>query len=372
MNIAYHYKHFFNISNENSFCWMHNETGVNSPGSNISDNFEAINYLPKWFPTAGRAVSNVVCYTGFILNFLIALVLLKNRHLRKEGLTPCIVSLTLANIILYTCGIGYKLSKHVISPKTQTRCQTYGMITFITMLCSAINLFGIAALRCVKFNFSTKFENGTFQKASILTAIISWAAAFLILMPTATGNWGQFGWECKSKRCRFINYNSDGTLQTTAPEKLYYGLLISIGIFNLVMNLGTYIKVKIDCNKTASDIEMFDLDAAQRVLEKEKKVTKMLVVDSAQYLALFLPKAILQLKDPNSPNNQPLTHLIFFTIWYISGLIEALVILLFQRKYRKEIWATLQSICPCTKKESNSIDATISRRKTFESRNKTR
>lgn len=350
---------------------MHNESTSVIEGSNTTDSFTAIKYLPSWFITAGRTYAYVVCFSGLILNFLIVVALLRNRRLRKESLTPCMVSLTIANILIYICGIGYKLSKRVLSPKSQTRCHTYGAALFVSMLCSAINLFGIASLRCVKFNFSRRFEDETFKRASLLIAIGSWIGACVILMPTITGNWGQFGWECKSKRCRFINYNNDGTLLTTEPEKMYYSLKVAIGIINLLMNLGTYIKVKQDCKKTASDIEGFNIKAASHILNKEKRVTKMLGLDSLQYLVLFLPKAILHLKDPNSPNNEPLTHLIFFTLWYTSGLIEALVILLFQRKYRKEIFVMLQSIFSCSKNESSTFDTTTFKRNTFETRNKT-
>ena len=368
--MALHYKHFFNNSNKNEFCWMHNDSMIEE--SDKTDAFTAIKYLPSWFIPAGRTYAHVVCFSGLTLNFLIAAVLLKNSRLRKESLTPCIVSLTMANILCYIGGIGYKLSKRVLSPKSQFRCHTYGAAVFISMLCSAINLFGIASLRCIKFNFSRRFEDETFKRASLLIAIGSWIGACAILMPTATGNWGQFGWECKSKRCRFINYNNYGTLTMTEPEKMYYSLKIAIGIVNLLMNLGTYIKVKQDCKKTASDIEGFNLKAASYILKKEKRVTKMLVLDSLQYLVLFLPKAILHLKDPYSPTNEPLTHLIFFTLWYTSGFIEALVILLFQRKYRKEILVMLRSICSCSKNEPTAAESTNSKRKVFESRHRNR
>ena len=146
-----------------------------------------------------------------------------------------------------------------------------------------------------------------------------------------------------------INLNNERPTTTTEPEKMYYSLLIAIGIVTLLMNLGTYVKVKTDCRKTASDIKGFNLKVASHVLSQEKRVTKMLGLDSAQYLILFLPMAILQLKDPNSPNKEPLTHLMLFTLWYTSGFIEALVILLFQRKYRKEITVMLQSFVACDK-----------------------
>ena len=110
------------------------------------------------------------------------------------------------------------------------------------------------------------------------------------------------------------------------------------------MNIGTYIKVKQDIKKAASDIESFSIKVASHILNKEKRVTTMLGLDSLQYLLLFLPIAILHLKDPNSPNNEPLTHLVFYTLWYTSGFIEALVILLFQRKYRKEILVMLKQV----------------------------
>ena len=366
--MSFHYKYFFNNSDENEYCWMHDESDLKFSSLRENETFTSIKYLPKWFTIAGRTYAHLVCYSGLVLNFLIATALLRNRNLRKESLTPCVLSINFANIFLYICGLGYKLSKYVLSPKTQTRCHTFGMAGFVMMLCSAANLFAIASLRCVKFNCAKKFENETFKIASVLTAITSWIAACLVVMPTAIGVWGQFGWECKSKRCRFINRNNDGIQLTTEPEKMYYILLILMGIVSLLMNLGTYVKVKEDCKKLLSEIEDFDQGAAASILNKEKRATLMLVIDTAQYLICFLPKAILHLKDPDSPNKEPLTHLIFFTLWYTSGLIEAVVILSFQKKYRNEIKTLFQFICPFAKQQSIPCDSRTSKIRMLECR----
>ena len=363
-----HYKFLFNDSHQNEFCWMSNESTFMMAVSNKSGAFTAIKYLPDWFTNARRTYQYTVCFSGLILNFLIATALFKNRHLRQESLTPCVVSLTIANIVTYICGFGYTLSKHIFS---RIRCPTYGGAILGTMLCSSLNLFGIASLRCVKFNFSTRLESKTFKRASLFIAIFSWIGACIIIMPTATGNWGQFGWECMHRKCRFINYNNDGAQVTWEPEKVYYSLLITIGFANFLMNLGTYIKVKKDCKNIATDIEGFDSKASLHILRKEKQVTKMLGFDSAQYLILCLPKAIFHLMDPNSINNESLSYIIVSILWYTSGFIEALTILLFQRKYRKEIMETLQSICLCYKNKSGPVEVTISKQETIELRYRT-
>lgn len=324
--MASHYKVYSNSSDSYEFCFM--------PSLNISV-LGIINQTLKYpqaepFPKAGGiAFQFAIALFEITTNGLIGFELLKNKKLRGETITPSILSLVGANMLFLSVGLAYSFCSD-----TQLRCQILGMSGYGLMLCTAFNLFGIAIR---KLYFATRINEKMFRGSSVLVAVSSWLVTFIVLLPTAIGRWGQVAVECNSWSCTLINVNEDGSNTGYSIAKIYYISYIIIGISNIVLNLATYCKIQSYGNAISSEIGKLNSNTQADLMKRERNLAIMMGTDSTLYVVFLIPRAILFFIDPYPMITAHGVARSFYSLWASTAIVEPILVLIFQEKYRKEI-----------------------------------
>lgn len=84
-----------------------------------------------------------------------------------------------------------------------------------------------------------------FQHACKVLPIFAWVLSYLPLIPILSKQYGQFGFECKTRMCIVINMNSDQTPTSRHPKDTIGLAIILIAILLIMLNVTTYLKVKV-------------------------------------------------------------------------------------------------------------------------------
>lgn len=185
-----------NSSQYFDFCWLkHNSTLNKSSLNQIDTDFV---YSDTLASIAG-SFNVFQSVSGTILNVLVILALFKSTELRKERLTPSIISIAVTDFLFseYVLPIA-TVSWFIGDVHLPYGCEFYAFSTYGLYLCSAFNLLGIAVIRCIGVHFKGRIKTRTLKKLSWIIPLLGWITSTIWLLPTLVGEWGQFGFECKS------------------------------------------------------------------------------------------------------------------------------------------------------------------------------
>ena len=321
--MASHYKVYLNITTPMEYCFM---PSINMSTLGIID--QTVKYDNKTNDVSiGITILQylyffIIAAIGIIINGLIALVLMKNKKMRNEVITCAILSQVISNLLFCIFNLF------------PAGCKVDQMITLGLMLCSAFNLLGIGILRLIKLYFDEKVNENMFHRLCVFVAIFSWIFAFIVLLPTAIGKWGQIDIECNNESCVLINVNADGSNTGFSNAQLYLSCYVVIGISNIILNIVAYLKIQSYFQNIASDINS---NLTMDLLRKEAKIARTMGADSALYAIFPIPLAILYFIDPYSTTTVPEITLTLYNLWVSTAIVEPLLLLKFQEKYRKEI-----------------------------------
>ena len=328
--MASHYKIYLNDSEPNDFCFM--------PSINIS----TLGYInqtlkrpqPEHLVTGfALAFNMIVCLSGLTINSLIVTVLMKNTMLKKETLTPAILSLISANIFYCIVAIVWLLS----GDSDVFRCKFVSASAYILMLCSVFNLLGIGILRIIRLYLWKNSNEKRFRMVCIFVALFAWFGAFIVSFPTAIGHWGQVAIECNTRACMIINVNMDGSNTGNDITKIYCASYIFFGIFNIVLNFAIYFKIHKNLKTIATEIGTYNKDLAMDFMKRERKAAKMMGADSVLYAFFPIPRAVLFIIEPFAYFTVSSVAKVTFTLWGLTAILEPILLLIFQEKYRIEI-----------------------------------
>ena len=114
-----------------------------------------------------------------MLNSLVIVSLIRSAEQRKGYLTPSIVSIAVTDLIFSIVG-GIYGSTHLfmIDVSLPHECQAVSLIYYVLWMCSALNLLGIAVLRCVLVYYPRNAKNEVFGKATKAVPIMTWVVSF--------------------------------------------------------------------------------------------------------------------------------------------------------------------------------------------------
>ena len=183
----YSYKEFhLNSSSYFDKCWYR----ADSSSSPIDTRFvyiEPVSIAAGFLYCTESAV-------GAILNFLVIIVLLKSKTLRKEYLSPSIINIALTDFLYSIFVLPVQcLRFYMRDQPLPSGCEFYSFFAYGLWLCSAWNLLGIAILRCARIYYPSKGKREIFYRASLAMSLISWVISLISLLPTKMGKYGQFG-----------------------------------------------------------------------------------------------------------------------------------------------------------------------------------
>ena len=293
-------------------------------------------WLPESDSVLAALAFAVVGLCGTLLNILVIVSLLRSVELRKGYLTPSIVSIAITDLIFSIVGGIYGSTHFFIRDvPLPSGCQAFSLIYYVLWMCSALNLLGIAVLRCLLVYYPRKTKNEVFGKATKVMPIMAWVVSFTWLLPTLIGKYGQFGLDCKLLSCWFINQDVSG--YNANPELTYcFGIMV-IGIIVFLLNLLTYAKIADYTKSFLSANSSAELEAKKKIVEKERRLGKMVTVIIISYFIVYLPVVILRVVEPNITITKPKLFVTSGIFASSIGVIDPLVYTVFNEKYRNEV-----------------------------------
>ena len=339
--------HEFQLSSSEYFskCWMKVNSSVNV--SLLQSNMSVDYVYSELESIIAGVLYAILSLGGLIMNFLIIVILLGSRRLRKEYIRPTIVSIAFNNFSysLYTLPVqSIHFFMQDMPLPGNTGCQPYGFITYGLWLGSAWNLLGAAVLRFVAVYFPYGKNTKLFRRASKLIPVMSWIIGFVIPFPTLLGNYGQFGFVCRTFGCIFVDINIDGTKANSDPQTVYGMSVVIIGIIMVILNLATFHRIsklsKIILNQT-KDVGQ---SMSTRVHKKENTVGKAIGIVTLNFFLIYLLTIILLMSIPNATNTIPVVNLFVYLIAGSAVIFNPVVLIICQKRYQRAIARLLQAV----------------------------
>ena len=280
---------------------------------------------------------------GSVLNFLIIVALLRSPNMRKEYLTPFIISMSLADFALSVFNLPFLSLRFFMRKWPGIHCPTFGFVGLWLYVCSAWNLLGVALIRCVVIYRNKMTSTKFFQWSTKILPLVTWIIPFLTLLPTLLGKYGRFVLLCEIQICRIINVDENEDPLPFKAEENLSSILIYIGVILIILNLATYARVAFWSRKLANQLKDVNQNIAKEVLEKERKVGIMMGVVIIIFLITFL-SGFIRTIDRNFPSNHPNIQSVLWLMAYSIVILDPLVYIVFQDQYRKEVGNLLKEI----------------------------
>ena len=323
-----------NSSNYFNSCWT-KLNFLNTTFKHSSD--------PSYYYTYNQALTegvlnSLLSISGVALNLIVIFVIMRNKEIRKEYLTPSFLSIAITDLMFSSviipalCIISFTEDVPFI-----TGCLSLTYFGFALWLCSALNLVGIAVLRCFAVYFTRKVDTRGFTHTCRIIPLMGWITSFLVLIPTLVGKFGQFALECKSYRCIMIDINKDCNAIAISPLNCYVLMIIVCGILAFLFNSATFGKVRKHSTTLLKKMKSIDFEIPQNISKKEKSVGKMVIKVTASYAIVYLPVILLRAIEPNAIMKYPWLSSCVNLLHNSLVVIDPLVYILSHEKYQKEV-----------------------------------
>ena len=336
-------------------CWIKIDPAINITASGLPDTSFVFSMSESYAAGIVNAIQSVI---GVILNTLVIVALLRNSELRQQPLTPSIISISITDLLFS----GFILSVttiHWFLWDLPMSCQIWSFVLYGLWICSALNLLGIAIIRLLVAYNPREYKKMNRKKQFWILPLLGWFISVIWLLPTLFGVFGQFGFECRTLKCRFINVNNDNVVTSFGPDRAFPLFIILLGVVLLVLNIATYIKLKRESRKLyGGTMENKDKEAEKRINEREKKMERMVIVVTTSFFLVYIPMAILRNIDPDAMITKRKSFIFCYLCTCMIGIIDPLVYIIFQESYRNEIKDMFKSVA-CIKLRSNSHETKI-------------
>ena len=281
---------------------------------------------------------------GSAMNLLVILAILRSSELRKEYLTPSILSIAL-NDFIFSCGIlpVTSLLGFMKDLPLPYGSELYGFITFVLWQGSIFNLLEVAILRCVVVFFPQICQTQNFSRACIIGPVLAWILSILALVPVLSRQYGRFGFICKLFAIGIIGVDEYGNALSPHPFKMYMVVIIISGLLLILLNVITFFQVSRKTRKLFLQIKDVNLESGKKVLQKEKDIGKMVMIITGSFLLVFCPQITLLLVDPYAYISKSNAYI--FTLFLSSSLviIDPIIYCVSHEKYREEIKSMLKA-----------------------------
>ena len=265
------------------------------------------------------------------MNALVIVASITNKKLRKEYLTPSIISISLAYLLFCILSLPFTSLHFLLRDAPYlVGCSFHGFILFGLWLCSAWNLFGVAILRYIAIYFPKKTSGKLFQHTCMLLPVMGWMLSILQLLPTLIGQYGQFGLQCKIYSCRFIPVNRDGSQKNSNPQHAYGGLVIIIGLLMIILNVATYLRVAKHSKYVFIRMSVIDPEKATKISQRERKIGTRIGIISITFIIMYFLMISLRLLSPNASMTHTTGSIICYLIAGSIVVTHPLIYMIFQ------------------------------------------
>ena len=332
---SYYLKLYLNSSKYFNKCWLKRVNNLSADQEQMID----IDFVYSDAESLLAGIVNVL-QSGFgaTLNFLILFILLRNPKLRNDNITPSIISIAITDFLFCAYPLP-AISVHWFTKDWPLPfgCQFYSFVLYGLWLCSAWNLLGITAIRCVAVYFPMMARRNSFRPICKVVPVMAWIITTISLLPTLVGKYGQFGFECRTFKCKFINVDREGNPTKSDPERTYASGIILLGIVILFLNIAIFIRVSKQSKKVAEQFKLHNLEIAKQLIDKERRVGRIIKIVTISFFVVYFPMIILRMNDSNAMVTKPKAYIACYLFTCMIGIIDPLVYIIGIQKYRSEI-----------------------------------
>ena len=210
-------------STTDDICWIKSNSSFNVYTFLKNDDYDLElndNYAKN--VVAGVFVT-IESIGGTLLNLLVIIALLRNTQLRKEYLTPFIISNAMTDLIFSSISLPTMSIRCFLMKWPNIPCSWHLLLLAGTWTCSAWNLLGVALIRCYLIYRKKMNTSKYFRYSSIIIPLFAWIISFGIIAPTFFGVNGRFGLSCKLQVCILVNVDCSGNSLDYEPLVLLSG-----------------------------------------------------------------------------------------------------------------------------------------------------
>ena len=178
------------------------------------------------------------CIVGSILNLLVILAVLRSKDIRKEYITPSLLSIAITDFIFSAYSIPVSAIKFFSRDMPfPNGCEFTAFTGHTLWLLSTLNLLGISVMRCFVVFFPWYITKREFKYACRIWPVLNWIISILAMMQPLRGQYGRFGLECRSFICKLIDVDYNGNPTQFEPMRIYFITVILCGIIMLLLNV---------------------------------------------------------------------------------------------------------------------------------------
>ena len=247
-------------------------------------------------------ISTPVSIMGSFLNFLVILTLLKTPKLRKEIISPFIVSLATTDYIYSTLTIPMFIARFSLRgwPFGEALCRMFPLFDTTLVACTLWNLLSMTVIRFVCVYYPMEVRQQTFKSRCTLLIPLAWLAAYLPGLIPLSGLYNINGMECRAFYCTRINLISEGILQKNILNILVPITMILTVFPLIVLNSATYLRLWKYTQRILEQLTDMTDEQKDIFVKKEKKVGKTITMVTLVFFVTYCPMITLYTIYPNA------------------------------------------------------------------------
>ena len=211
-------------------CWIKLNASSNVYTFQKNDDDLEFNDIQYAETVAAGVVVTIESIGGSLLNLLVIIALLRNPQLRKEYLTPFIISNAMTDFLFSSIPLAALSIRCFLMKWPNISCSWIMVLGLGTWICSAWNLLGVALIRCYLIHRKKMSTSKYFKYSSIIIPVLAWIISFGTIAPTFFGVNGRFGLSCKLQVCILVNVDCSGNSLDYEPLVLLSGHTIIVGL----------------------------------------------------------------------------------------------------------------------------------------------
>ncbi|EFA11575.1 protein trapped in endoderm-1 [Tribolium castaneum] len=270
------------------------------------------------------------CIVGVVGNLVTVVALIRCPKLRTHATTAFVLSLCISDLLFCSVNLPLTASRYIHEAWTlgDALCKLFPVLFYGNVAVSLLNMVAITLNRYVLISYH-QYYNQLYSKASIwLQLLCTWGFAFLIMLPSLLGVWGQLGLNPSTFSCTILE--KDGK----SPKKILF--LIAF-VLPCVVIISSYSCIFWRVQKSRRKLK-----AHQQATKKEKRssrrerddsrLTKLMLIIFICFVLCFLPLMLVNVFDDDV--KYPVLHVLASILAWASSVINPFIYAASNRQYR--------------------------------------
>ncbi|XP_044256438.1 protein trapped in endoderm-1-like [Tribolium madens] len=270
------------------------------------------------------------CIVGVVGNLVTVVALIRCPKLRTHATTAFVLSLCISDLLFCSVNLPLTASRYIHEAWTlgDALCKLFPVLFYGNVAVSLLNMVAITLNRYVLISYH-QYYNQLYSKVSIwLQLLCTWGFAFLIMLPSLLGVWGQLGLNPSTFSCTILE--KDGK----SPKKILF--LIAF-VLPCVVIISSYSCIFWRVQKSRRKLK-----AHQQATKKEKRnnrrerddsrLTKLMLIIFICFVLCFLPLMLVNVFDDDV--KYPVLHVLASILAWASSVINPFIYAASNRQYR--------------------------------------